>query len=1081
MERYDNKLLPKSKKDEIRSIRVDMGNTGKIKLVCVLLVLSVLWVMLVPFQVRADGDALKWIKIDKPGLFGNIVVSPSEVSEIAVGRSGTIYALDSEYSKVYQSADSGASWEDITFRLVVAGAGLPARKIAIAPDTTSTVAVVTNNGTKVYLSTDGGTTWTNYNVPGLAGTIQAIAISPQEVGDDASLRELAIGTANWGDNTTTGQVWVCQLGPVLSSWQDQRLTVDPGHVGGEVSAIAYSPFYQGDNTIIVVASTGSDVAANSQNNTWLCMGIRNTAARTTVWNAFSGYPVKIDTRSSPSGGDGFDIGVSGNISSSLALPSDYAGTDENFRGLFLSYNRDPNAPNDVYRFDDKTVYRLNANEGANINISSITYNGTTTSGKLLVGEMNPVGSTQTVRVRRTSNPFASSPTWQSASKRPSGPGNAKVSWSPEGDSAYCGTSQSPGAARDESAFSMSSDDGDNWQQLSLIDTTLKISDIAPAPGSDTLFLATYSAFGPESIWQIANSTQQEIGVYWSRQLTMATTSGRVILRLSPNYASDSTIYAVEAGGNQLEVSHDRGNSWRRRLAPNGVIDIAVEDENTLYAAMPGGYISKSTNGSFIWGELAATGLPAINMLAMAGKGTILAAGRNGEVAYSTDGGASFTRIDNVMDAGDVQVVADSNYQENGVIYAANNAPDKGIWRWTIGLSTSWEQVDKSITTRNTGQRIGGLAVGSEGTLYALRLEPASSNSGGMTRLLNPAARYDTEVDFDFTNDALPVGTTFDPTLVFSNTLPHLKISGDSKQNNLWAIDTANDIIYQFQDTLVTNAPTAILPSDKFQNKMNQIAGRAADIAFKWNSPSKNVTDYELGIYIDAACAYRIQLCLVPSTSDTPAVIIGPYQSNTTDRFVEYTPGTTYYWRVRSTKPIRSPWSETHSFTVEPIAALVTSLLSPANGGTGMSQTPAFSWSPISGTTEYRFVLANNAGLASPIVDTTVTTPAYAVTNMLELGQTYFWAVRTIAPIESGWSAIANFTVKEKPIEPPPPVVVTEAPPPVISLPAALQPSPEIVILPPPATPTVPTYIWVIVVIEAVLVITVVNLIVRIGR
>ena len=60
-----------------------------------------LCVLLTPFPAQADGGALEWVKIDKPGLRGNIVVSPSEVSEIAVGRRGTIYAIDSENSKVY--------------------------------------------------------------------------------------------------------------------------------------------------------------------------------------------------------------------------------------------------------------------------------------------------------------------------------------------------------------------------------------------------------------------------------------------------------------------------------------------------------------------------------------------------------------------------------------------------------------------------------------------------------------------------------------------------------------------------------------------------------------------------------------------------------------------------------------------------------------------------------------------------------------------------------------------------------------------------------------------------------------------
>jgi hypothetical protein len=1038
----------------------------KIKQACGWLVLVVLSALLVPLPASADGEPLEWVEVDKPGERGNIVARDSEVSEIAVGRSGNIYAVDSENSKVYQSLSDGATWEDITSRLTGAGAILPASKIAIAPDTSSTLAVVTDSGTEVYLTTDGGTTWTATNVPSLAGTtIQAIAISRQYAEGDESIREIAVGTADWGDNTTMGQVWVLRLG-TFSSWQNQGLT-------GEVSALAFSPSYQRDNTIIAVASTGNDVADSYRNRTWLCIGQRDTATGDTAWDAFSDYPVEIANA-------GDDFGAS--VNASLALPSNYSGTSESSRQLFVSYNRNPDASDDVYRLDDTTLYRLNTDGGAAIDISSIAYTGTTTSGKLLAGEV--MGST-TVQVQRTSNPFDSSPTWHSASGPPSGPGNAKVSWDSSGDIAYCGTSQSPGDELDESAFSMSSDDGDNWQQLSLMDAILTVSDIAPAPDSKTLFLTTYSDFGPEGIWRTA-STQMGLGWYWSRQLTMETTSERIILRLSPGYASDYTIYASEVGGNQMAVSHNRGNSWKKRRTVGEVVDIVVEDENTVYAALRGGYVTESTNDARTWAKLVSTGLPEINMLAIAEKGMVLVGGQNGEVAYSTDGGASFTRIDDIG-TGDVQVVADAKYQENGIIYAATDASDSGIWRWTIGLSTSWEQIDESITARSTGQQVSGLAMGSEGTLYALRLEPVGDNSGGMIRSLSPDAPENTEVEFDFTNYGLPVGTAFDPTAVFPNTLPYLKISGDSGQKDLWTIDTTNEIIYRFQDTLATQAPALVSPVENFQNRVNPVTGRSADIAFTWNNPSTQVTEYELGIYMDAACTNCLHLCPVPmsSISDTPVVVIGLHQSSATSQFFEFTTGTTYYWRVRSTEPLNSPWSMVHIFNVEPIAALVPALLSPVNGASNVSEMPSFSWEPISGATKYWFVLADNTDLGAPLVDTAVNTTGFAVAEELEYGRTYFWKVRALEPVEGAWSTLANFTVKEnkKPIESQAPVVVTEVPPPIIQIPEQSPPPREIVIPPYPEQPenVDPAYIWAIIIIASILVITMIVLILRTRR
>ncbi len=1049
----------------------------KIKHVCGCLLLSVLCILLSPLPAQAEAGNLEWVEIYKPGLRGNIVVTPSEVNEIAVGRRGIIYVLDSENSVVYKSVDAGATWENITPRLEDAGAGLPASKIAVAPDTASTVAVVTDSGTGVYLSTDGGSIWNDTSVPGLAGMIQVISISRQYTEGNYSLRDVAIGTADWGDNTTTGQVWVLAQGKPVSSWQDQSLTVDPSHNGGEVAALAFSPNYPRDNTLVVVAATGNDVAADYQNGTWLCTGKRDSGDGTTSWDAFSGYPVEIATASSTSSGDA--SGVS--ISASLALPSDYSGTDEDLRQLFVSYDREPvDASDDVYRFEETTTYRLNANGGTNVDISSLAYYGTVTSGKLLAGEVNPVAGSSTVRVRRTSNPFASSPRWLSASAPPSGPGNAKLSWSPEGDFVYCGTGQSPGAGvgLDESAFSMSSNGGDSWQQLSLMDTTFEISDIAPAPDSETLFVATYSAFGPAGIWRSA-STQMGLGWYWSRQLTLGTTSSRIILRLSPEYNSDYTIYAAEAGGNIVAVSHNRGNTWKQRRSPDGLIDLVVADEDTIYAALPGGHIRRSDNDAFTWEEPVYTKLSDINMLSIAGEGTVLVGGRNGGLAYSTDGGASFSRIDEDVGDGDVQVVANAAYRENGMIYAATDDSDSGIWRWTIGVSTVWEPIDESITALNTEQRIGGLAVSSEGTLYALRMEAVSSDSGGMTRSLNPATPEDADIEFDFVNYALPAGATFDATLVFNNALPYLKLSGGGQRNDLWSFDTTNKVIYHFPDTLAKRVPGLISPVDNFQDKVNPINGIASDINFSWESPARDVTDYELGIYTSANGTNSLRFCSVSSTLDTTTVIIGPYQSSAGGQYVEYTPGVKYYWRVRCTGPVKSSWSETRRFTVAPVPALINALLSPANGAADVDRTPSFSWEPVPGVARYQFVLADNPDLSSPMVDSLVSTSGFALTGELDYGKTYFWKVRAVEPVDGAWSMLANFTVEEPDIEPPPPVIVREVPPPVIDIPA---PAPQADIVPPSPAPSLasaaPAYVWAIIVVSAVLLMAVIVLIVR---
>jgi len=249
---------------------------AKARHICVLLLVGLLVSnLLTPIKARAASESLEWTSVDKPGEDSSFVVSPSEVNEIAVGRDGVIYAVDSANSKLYRSSDSGETWEDITDNLADRGAGLPASKIAIAPDTPDIVALVTDQGTRVYLSADGGMDWIDTRVPTLQGTIQAVAISTEYGQGGKEFREIAIGTADWEGGTTGGQVWVQRIDKSWTSWEDQGLTIEPGSPGGgEVSGLAYSPDYGEDKTIVVVAT-------DHKNRTWICLLERDTG----VWNS----------------------------------------------------------------------------------------------------------------------------------------------------------------------------------------------------------------------------------------------------------------------------------------------------------------------------------------------------------------------------------------------------------------------------------------------------------------------------------------------------------------------------------------------------------------------------------------------------------------------------------------------------------------------------------------------------------------------------------------------------------------------------------------------------------------------------
>jgi hypothetical protein len=282
---------------------------------------------------EAVTDVLRWTQVDSPGAKGFVIVPGSEVNKIAVGRGNTVYAIDSKVigseKLVYRSDNAGLSWTDITEGLISAGAGLPIEDIVVAPDQSSVVAVVTDGRTKVFISDDAGATWYNTTVPAIAGEIQKIAISSSyQKSGSALVRDLGIGTADWDNASTNGQVWTAQFGEdTISAWKNQNITL-----GYDISAIAFAPSYKENQAVLAVASTTAD--------TWLCIGKRDLNAQTTDWTSITGYPVKIAS----SGDDGNEI------ISNIAMPENYSATLSSRRVAFVSfYNPSDDPNNNVYR------------------------------------------------------------------------------------------------------------------------------------------------------------------------------------------------------------------------------------------------------------------------------------------------------------------------------------------------------------------------------------------------------------------------------------------------------------------------------------------------------------------------------------------------------------------------------------------------------------------------------------------------------------------------------------------------------------------------------------------------------------
>ncbi len=391
-----------------------------------------------------------------PAVSTLLIVPNSDVSQIAVGYDNTIYALDSTNAKLYKSDQGGYGWTDISRGLAAAPTWI---YLAIAPDDPRIVAVVTNAGAEVCLSTDGGASFAATRLSSKLGAgerVKCLAISP-----GYGHREIAVGTSTGNGN---GRAWVNIMNGFPSGWQDMSIGAT-GWSNADVFAIEYSPGFAADGTLLAIAASGPPP---NTDDTYLYMGIRDLGGDTTTWNSFTGYPVEICQSGQDTPGTPLTY-------ADIALPSDYSGTAPSQRHVYACWTDNPpgaaiagNPNDDVYRLDDTVCYRLLVRNDA---ICSLAHYGIYSRGKLLAGALlaKPAAFNPGPQVYCTLNPQSAYLTWQSSQKTPTGPGQARVAWSPDGKVAYCGTSSAGGGSHDQSAFSISKNNALTWNQIGLID------------------------------------------------------------------------------------------------------------------------------------------------------------------------------------------------------------------------------------------------------------------------------------------------------------------------------------------------------------------------------------------------------------------------------------------------------------------------------------------------------------------------------------------------------------------------------------------------------------------------------------
>jgi hypothetical protein len=294
--------------------------------------------------------------------------------------------------------------------------------------------------------------------------------------------------------------------------------------------------------------------------------------------------------------------------------------------------------------------------------------------------------------------------------------------------------------------------------------------------------------------------------------------------------------------------------------------------------------------------------------------------------------------------------------------------------------------------------------------------------------------------------------------------------------DLLALNQEDNSIWRYTDIFAAAGPAMVGPAAGFINPINKETGNANNIVFQWTaiaSSSATATYYNLQIALDADFKQVVDNIL---SINGVIAIVGPTATTTPVNLqFAFQSDTTYYWRVRVSDVVDSPWSKSASFKIATLSPV--ELVAPAIGVTGISINPTFAWSAAQGATGYVIELADSANFAIITYSHTTTQPVYAATDesdALDYATVYYWRVKPTGPSYPTASTpyvTGIFTTMAQPTVAPTtePITITQT-------------NPTYTISVPATTNVIPTYLlWIIIGIGAILVITLIVLIVRTRR
>jgi hypothetical protein len=666
--------------------------------------------------------------------------------------------------------------------------------VAIAPDNPNFWAIVTdpNDGAagpttyrplEVWVTANAGGKWecTNFGTFLLGKGITDELIRCIDISFDyGGKRDLAVGTATGAGG---GDVYVVPS-TGFAGWKKQNFDTGTTNVLGDFYALKFSPTYASDASLALVYAT-----LDANGATYYNISLRDIDLNEHLQWAFGGATVGSIEVKDTNWGPNCSPSINKLNKADLELPSDFSGQAASLRRAYISLDAwtgstkaydcatdNTSARDGIFRIDDATVYTLmDTSNVIQKSIYSIAYFGTYASGKLLAGERRGDSCTAQVPTWFTDSPTTCPiPCWYPALKPTTGAagwayggtecpgygnGGALVGWKADGQLAFAVTGSFPTITTntsggwyknwvsastagmnamklyDESAFAISRNNGETWNQIALINTSVdNFTDIAPTPDCKTIYLAsvnkndasailkgisaaTVPCAGFDSVWRTSSNIEVTspysplpVGIFWERVLTRVTApscsdnqTNAALLRIVP-YCADPTGQIVAWGVYDTNKafkhgvaawSPDYGDYWANLTVRDPIQDFTFESSTVMYFLSPSGSVQKMPYTGTAW----ATSLPSIDpiiygahTIAAYPEGKVLVGANAGYhmVLYAVSFSSNFNTDNPTFTVqsmagrtpfyGNVHVAFDPNFKDNNTYFIDDQGTGGSVYR-----------------------------------------------------------------------------------------------------------------------------------------------------------------------------------------------------------------------------------------------------------------------------------------------------------------------------------------------------------------------------------------------------------------